>query len=265
MKQPLYPTGSHDSIQYHVFCGEKLFAMRIFRTDTLEHHSAWIFDGTARTVLSSEAVIGQAASDHLDVTAETMRLVAGEAGGRIGVHGPVAEDGFEIDFKVGRTFRWSDTLEEVMHQPDLDCVVTYRGETFRGRGYCKRYSWSQPPRYWGYRFLQGFVDDLNTSIWTADAIFGLNKYDYFKILSADGGVVEASKDNSAHKQDSMFCYVDGVRHQADFEELGAWDQILRSPKMDSHLRQRYGRVRYLDGAVARTGVALTEYCFGTLG
>ena len=264
MKQPIYPTGSHDSIQYHVFCDEKLFAMRIFRTDTLEHHSAWIFDGTARTVLSSEAVITQAGSGHLDVTADMMRLVAGEAAGQIVVRSP-AEDGFEIDFKVGRTFRWSDTLEEVMHQPDLDCIVKYRGETFRGPGYCKRYSWAQPPQYWGYRFLQGFVDDRETSIWTADAVFGLNKYDYFKVLSAGGGLVEASKDGSAHKQDSMFGYVDGVRHQADFEELGAWDQILRSPKMDSHLRQRYGRVRYFDGAVERTGVALTEYCFGTLG
>ncbi len=265
MKQPVYPAGSHDSIQYHFFCEDKLFAMRIFRTDSLEHHSAWIFDGTARTVLASVAPIRQAPGDHLDVAADTMRLEAGDAGGRIGVRGPVAEDAFEVEFAVGRTLRWSDTLEEVIHQPNLDCVVTYRGRRLQGTGYSKRYAWGQPPRYWGYRFLQGFLGDRKTSIWTADALFGTNKYDYFKVLAADGSLFEVPNDSTAHKQNTMFGYTGGIRHEARFEELGAWNQILKSDRMDSHLQQRYGIVRYFDGTTTREGVAITEYCFGTLG
>lgn len=265
MRQPPYPTGSHDSIQYHFFCDEKLFAARIFRTESLEHHSAWLFDGSARTVVSSEAKINQRASDHLDVSADTMVAVAGEKNGRIAIRGNNSEDSFEAEFSIGRTFRWSDTLEEVMHQPNLACTVRYRGKTLSGIGYSKRYSWAHPPRYWGYRFLQGFVDGGATSIWTADAIFGTNKYDYFKVLGSDGALFEVPNSECAHKQDTAFGYKDGVRHQTRFEELGSWDQILRSSKMDSHLRQRYGRVRYFDGKSERMGVALTEYCFGTLG
>ena len=265
MKQPPYPAGSHDSIQYHFFCDDKLFAVRIFRTDSLEHHSAWVFDDGARTVLSSDAPIRQADREYLDVAAETMRIEADDTSGRITVHGAVADDAFAVEFKPGRTLRWSDTLEHVMHQPDIACVVSYRGRRLAGVGYSKRYAWAEPPRYWGYRFLQGFLGDRTTSIWTADAVFGLNKYDYFKVLSADGSLFEAPNDRTAHKQNTMFAYANGVRHEARFEELASWDQILKSERMDSHLRQRYGRVRYFDGKAEREGVAITEYCFGTLG
>lgn len=265
MKQPAYPAGSHDSIQFHAFCDDKLFAARIFRTESIEHCSAWIFDGTARTVLSSKASITQTNKANLDVVSDNMKIEANEMGGRISVIGANTADSFQIDFEVGKAYRWSDTLEEVMHYPNLDCVVSFRGKSFRGPGYSKRYAWAKPPKYWGYRFLQGFIEDRKVAIWTADAVFGLNKYDYFKVLNADGTLFEIPKDSSAHMQNSMFGYVDDVRHQAEFSELGVWDQILRTDRMDSHLQQRYGRVRYFDGKSERQGIAITEYCFGTLG
>jgi hypothetical protein len=265
LKQQTYPAGSHDSIQYHFFCDDKLFAVRIFKTDSLEHHSAWLYDGSARTVLTSKAPIRQADREYLDVSADMLRIEAGDTAGRIAVHGAASDDAFAVEFKPGRTLRWSDTLEQVVHQPNIDCVVSYRGQRLPGVGYSKRYAWAAPPRYWGYRFLQGFLDDRRTSIWTADAIFGLNKYDYFKVLAADGSLFEAPKHSTAHKQNLMFAYVEGTRHEARFEEIAVWDQILDSAQMDSHLRQRYGRVRYFDGKREREGVAITEYCFGTLG
>lgn len=265
MKQPPYPAGSHDSIQYHFFCDDKLFAARIFRTDTLENTSAWIFDGSARSILDDGTPIKQSSSDHLDVTAATISMNAGEGEGRLSIRGAKPEDSFEVEFTSGKEFRWSDTLEDVLHQPDLRCVVKYKGKLLAGRGYCKRYAWAKPPHYWGYRFLQGFLDDRETAIWTADAVFGENKYDYFKIVSRDGTLLEAPKESCAHKQNTMFGYRDGVRHQADFEELGVWNHILKSSGMDSHLQQRYGKVRYFDGQNYHEGVAITEYCFGTLG
>ena len=121
----------------------------------------------------------------------------------------------------------------------------------------------KPPTYWGYRFIQGYLVD-KTCLWSADAVFGFSKYDYFKVVSPDGTLFEAPTDAVAHKQDVMFCYVDGMRRQAEFEELGVWDLSLKSSATDSCMRQRYGRVRYNDGKTTRTGVALTEYCFGRL-
>lgn len=269
MKQPAYPAGSHDSIQYHFFCEDKLFAMRIFRSNSLEHTSAWVFDGSAKAVLASEATITQKPVDHLDVSSSAMTLGASESGGRITIAADKADDSFEVEFVLGRTFDWGydaqDADELVFHQPDLACVVTYRGRKMAGHGYCKRYYWKNPPRYWGYRFLQGFIDERKTSLWTADAMFGTSKYDYFKLLGQDGALVEMPTDTCAHKQNLMFGYLDGVRHEARFEALGAWNQILETSAMDCHMQQRYGKVSYFDGTKVRTGVAITEYCFGTLG
>jgi hypothetical protein len=265
MQQPTYPAGSHDSLQYHFFCEDKLFAARIFRTDTLEHHSAWVFDGTARAILASEARIIQSGASYLDVSAKTLQMRSDDAKGRLVVKATDEADSFEVDFTLGKTFSWSDTLNVVIHQPTLECVGRFKGREYSGRGYCKRYNWQEPPHYWGYRFLQGFVDGGSTAIWTADAVFGENKYDYFKVLAANGNLLEIDSNSCAHKQNSMFGYVDGIRHQAEFEELGVWNQILKSKGMDSHLQQRYGRVRYFDGKTYRQGIAMTEYCFGTLG
>jgi hypothetical protein len=269
LKQPAYPAGSHDSIQYHFFCEDKLFAMRIFRSDSLEQTSAWIFDGTAKAVLASDSKITQSDAGHLDVSSQEMTLAAGEDAGRITIVSEKAEGSFEVEFTLGKTLNWGynaqDVGEDVFHQPDLACVVTYRGKKMVGRGYCKRYYWQNPPRYWGYRFLQGFIDDRKTSIWTADAMFGTSKYEYFKLLGQDGTLLELPTDTCAHKQNLMFGYLDGVRHEAIFEELGAWNQTLKSSSMDSHMQQRYGKVTYFDGNNVRTGVAITEYCFGTLG
>jgi hypothetical protein len=252
-------------VQYHFFCEDKLFAIRVFRTETLEHHSAWIFDGGVRTILTTAAPVRQAACEHLDVSSDALRMEAQDVGGRISLRGSSSVDVLQLEFTVGRTLRWSDTLEEVIHQPDLRCEVHYHGRRYAGVGYCKRYAWAEPPHYWGYRFLQGFLDDRRTSIWTADAVFGTNKYDYFKVLAPDGSLVELAGDSTAHKQNIMFGYASGIRHEARFEELGEWNQVLKSGGMDSHLRQRYGVVTYFDGHSTRKGVAISEYCFGTLG
>lgn len=269
MKQSVYPAGSHDSIQYHFFCEDKLFAMRIFRSASMESTSAWIFDGTAKSVLASEARITQNGSEHLDVSSNVMALVAGESSGHISIAAEKVEDSFQVEFTSGHAFTWlynaEDVGENVSHQPDLACLVTYRGRKFAGKGYCKRYHWQKPPRYWGYRFLQGFIDNRKKSIWTADAMFGTSKYEYFKVLDQDGALLELPTNTCAHKQNSMFGYLNGVRHEAKFEELGAWNHILKSSLMDSHMQQRYGKVTYSDGVSKVTGVAITEYCFGTLG
>ncbi len=270
MTQPRYQTLGHDSIQYHFFCEGKLFAFRIFRTDSLEHHSAWIFDGKLREVLSSAAPVIQSGKSHIDVSCPTVSLSADGRQGALAVRAGGADDGFTASFSVRSSYKWNyaavEAGEDVEHQPNLDCVVTYRGRPLKGIGYHKRYYWHKPPRYWGYRFLHGVLEDGTTVIWTADAMFGTSKYDYFKVLDgATGKLIQSGPNDSAHKQNQMFGIIDGKRHEAFFTEQGVWDTILRSSTMDSHMRQRAGTFEYRVDGQARKGCALTEYCFGSLG
>ncbi|MBC8048946.1 MAG: hypothetical protein H7X92_02230 [Chitinophagales bacterium] len=264
-----YQTAGHDSIQYHVFCEGKVFAVRIFRTDTLEHHSAWIYEGGMREVVSSQAPIVQSGDSYLDVTCPTL-MISAQAEGVIGVKAGRAEDAFEIFFKTKASFEWSyDAVaaqESVLHHPNLDCMVRYQGRELAGVGYHKRYYWKNPPRYWGYRFLHGVFEDNATVIWTADAVFGFSKYDYFKILNgATGELLQADSDTCAHKADMIFGMIGGERNEVTFMPSGAWDKRLRSSSMDSHMRQCVGAFTLTAGSLERKGVAITEYCFGTLG
>ncbi len=265
-----YQTTGHDSIQYHVFAEGLIFAARIFRTNTLEHHSAWIYDGGVREVLSSSAPLTQGASPHLDVTAPSLQVRATELEGRLRVQAGRSEDGFEVRFQVRHSFQWSYDAETkgeyVLHLPDLDCTVTYQGRTLRGTGYHKRYYWRTPPRYWGYRFLHSVIDNGFAVVWTADAMFGTSKYDYFKVLDiASGKLLEADPQSCAHKQNRMFGDIGGEKHSIEFVEAGAWNTVLRSAVMDSHMQQRAGRMTYQAGPLTLSGPAITEYCFGTLG
>ncbi|MDZ4789956.1 MAG: hypothetical protein SGJ17_01935 [Hyphomicrobiales bacterium] len=264
-----YQTKGHDSIQYHVFCGDKVFALRIFRTDTLEHHSAWIYDGGMREALSSEAPITQTDASYFDVACPTLSIYAQLEGGFIAVKAERIENAFEIIFKTKASYEWAydalDAQESVLHQPNLDCVVRYQGRDYQGVGYHKRYYWRNPPRYWGYRFLHGVLGD-NEIVWTADAVFGLSKYDYFKMLDSVSGVLmEADRNSCAHKDNLMFGEIGGRRHELTFDALGSWEKALRSSAMDSHMRQQAGTFTHVVGDERQSGVALTEYCFGTLG
>lgn len=265
-----YQTVGHDSIQYHVFAEGLIFAARIFRTDSLEHHSAWIYDGHVREVISSSAPFTQSDSPFLDVAAPSMRIVANENEGQLTVRGENIADSFELRFKVRHRYQWSydaeATGEHVLHLPDLDCEVAYQGRTLRGTGYHKRYHWRTPPRYWGYRFLHSVMDDGIAVVWTADAMFGTRKYDYFKVLDlTTGHLLEAAPETCAHKQNLIFGEIGTEKHRVEFVEAGAWNTVLRSSAMDSHMQQRAGRIRYMAGPLRLSGTAITEYCFGTLG
>ncbi|MDX2266315.1 MAG: hypothetical protein NW215_15245 [Hyphomicrobiales bacterium] len=264
-----YQTVGHDSIQYHAFCDGKVFAVRIFRTDTLEHHSAWIYDNGIREVVSSVAPILQSGAPYLDVSCPTL-MISAPGDGCLSVRAGQAGDEFDIEFKCKASFEWRydavERQESVLHQPNLDCRIRYQGREFAGVGYHKRYYWKNPPRYWGYRFLHGVLEDDGTVIWTADAVFGVNKYDYFKILNgATGELLEADPNTCAHKAEAMFGVIGAERHEVKFTAEAVWEKRLLSSGMDSHMRQCAGAFTHNSAGVTRRGAALTEYCFGTLG
>ena len=122
----------------------------------------------------------------------------------------------------------------------MSATITYLGETFRGLAYCKRYHFQgEPIRYWGYRFVHGTVDDYKWSLWTADATFGFSKHAYFRTIDTDGRVLEAGPRDSCHRDDHCYGEIDGTKYDVELESLGVWDTVLRSPEMDTQLRQRF--------------------------
>ncbi len=250
----------HDSLQYHLFCGDVVCGARIFRTRTLDHSSAWIYDGRElREVFnSSERLTAR------DARGETME---GEgvsfAPGRLAFS--VGGGELVVRFEVRTELSWPDRISTVIHQPDLACEIAFEGQSLSGIGYCKRYTWTPIPHHWGYRFVQGFTSDHGTKLWTAEATFGESKYDYFNIIRPDGTRQIAGEQDSGHRQNAAFARIAGERITARLTKLGRWEAPLVSTGMDSLLRQRVCRLTLESAAGCESGLAINETCYGTLG
>ncbi len=262
---PQSPFGGfdHDSLQYHFFCGDIVGACRLFRTNTLDHASVWVFkNGDLRQIATSDRIL---ARDPKGLDADAGAVSFREADGRILVEAVDGASRFRVDLRPRREIAWGDTIDRVVHQPDIAVALELDDARFDGVGYCKRYSWTPAPRHWGYRFVQGFADGGETSIWTAEATFGLNKYDYFRILTADGSLIDAVAESSRHRQNAVFAETERGPFELTLEELAAWDAPLRSERMDSLLRQRVCRFEARHAGRALSGFAINETCYGTLG
>ena len=85
------------------------------------------------------------------------------------------------------------TQDNVIHRPDLRATAKINGKVLEGTGYSKRY-YGLYPRFWGYRFYHGVTTDVvdgASHFWTADAAFGDNKYNYWKVLGPEDGAALA--------------------------------------------------------------------------
>lgn len=241
-------------------------AGRLFSTKTLEHGSLWVFDGARYHELQN--VTGQ--FDHS--SSEAFEIDIGqvsfrENGARITIHfeGADGKDDLKVVLRPATELRWSDTISQVTHQPDMAVELHWNGRVYQGVGYCKRYSWTPAPKYWGYRFIQGFIDEGAISIWTAEATFGTAKYDYFRMLTPDGVVIAAPDDISCHRQNGGFAQTSIGPVRIELEELSIWQAALRSDNMDSLLRQRACRMTVYTDHWQKQGLAINETCYGTLG
>lgn len=252
----------HDSLQYHVFCGPIVGAARLFRTASLEHASLWLWrDGRLEEIAASRGPFETGGGVGLSLGADGLAFREDPDGIRI----EAGDGALRIRLAPRRELRWSDTISEVVHQPDLDVTLLIDGAEHRGIGYCKRYSWTPAPRHWGYRFVQGYAGAPPTAFWTAEATFGLGKYDYFKALGPDGALREAAPAESCHRQDAAHARLGGEPVALELEELAVWEAPLVSGAMDSLLRQRVCRLTARIGGVAHDGFAINETCYGTLG
>lgn len=255
----------HDSLQYHFFCGEIIGACRLFHANSLRHASLWIFDGkTYRELQSNNGGYQENASDRLMVRMDGLTfasegediVIAFDDGGA----NPVV-----IRMQPRREITWGDTISSVIHQPDMGVELTLDGKNTKGIGYCKRYAWTPAPRHWGYRFIQGFVDDGQTSVWTAEATFGLGKYDYFKIMNQHGEILTTPDDVSCHRLNGAYGLTSEGPVWITIDPLATWDALLESGGMSSRMRQRACRMTVRAEAWEKQGFAINETCYGTLG
>ncbi|MBS35240.1 MAG: hypothetical protein CMO26_04860 [Thiotrichales bacterium] len=270
MQQPVFGSASFDSLQYHFFCGDLFFAVRLQRCPSLDHSSAWLVDGSVRELVNSNERILQGERSFLDVQTSAMSWTVPEGTGRIEVRSPTGTPALQIEFTPVTEIVWDFPTgshlpdQPVIHQPDLECRVTYEGATHAGIGYCKR-AYMEPPRYMGYVFIHGISDDGRTKLWTADAGWGKSKYDYFKLLGPDGTVQASERSDSYQQWDAAYAFIDGRKVAVHIEEIGRWETQLVSGRMDSLFGNRYCHMRVTDGERSFTGKAYKEYWLGTVG
>ena len=272
MQQPIFGSASFDSLQYHFFCGDRFFGLRLQRCPSLEHSSVWLHDGqrTLELVNSGERMI-QSGVDYLEVTTSALSMTAPDGQGHLSARDALGNTVLEIEFEPRTEIVWDFPTGDptrpgnpVIHQPDIVCTARYRGESTSGIGYSKR-AYMEPPRYMGYVFIHGVSEDGRTQLWTADAGWGESKYDYFKLLHPDGRLEESAPTDSYHQWDSAYAMLGERKVGVHIDEIGRWETHLISARMDSLYGQRYCRLRVDDAERSFTGLALKEYWLGTVG
>ena len=260
MFQIPFCSGWHDSLQYHAFCEDKVFAARVFWTRSLWHHSVWVYDGGVAELVNSAQPLEQGDAPHADLRGPDFVLSAPDEAVSIR-----AGDALSMTLTPRHTMQGPSAIGPGLHHPDMQAEVNYRGRRLQGLAYCKRYDFrGDPVEYWGYRFVEGTLDDHSWSIWSAQATFGFHNHSYFRVIGADGVVHEADVPDSCHRDDHCYGVVDGEHYDVALEELGVWDTVLRSTEMDSRLRQRFCRMTVNRGGDSKTGYAINEFCSGTL-
>ena len=270
MQQPIFGSASFDSLQYHVFCPDAFFSIRLQRTPSVEHSSVWLHDGATRELINSTDRIIQSDNDYLDIESPALSMSVPDHGTVI-ARDPRGSTVLQVTLKPRTEIVWdfptgdpNEPGQPVIHQPDIECEIEYRGRSLKGIGYCKR-AYMDPPRYMGYVFIHGVSTDWKRTLWTADAGWGDSKYDYFKLIGENGDLEESERTDSYHQWDAAYAFIGGRKIGVHLEEIGRWQTSIVSGRMDSLYGQRYCRLRVDDGDNSFEGQALKEYWVGTIG
>lgn len=273
--QPRWPAGWHDHLQYHFFFEGIFVQARVFLTPSLEEHSLWIFDheeGKVVELLNSSDRMRQADGEHLDLTGPRLHIRDGPGGGAVRLTGEGGDTELEVEFVTKHLFSWlpgGQAKDAVIHRPDLELKLTYKGQTHIGRGYSKRYFGAYGP-HWGYRFIQSSWLDGKKFLWTADATFrigdGEAKYNYFKLLDGETSEMVQADSKDTYQQDcSGYAEIDGEKYVATVTPLGEWLHDYKAGDTNSRMQLRYCKVRLVPGkGEPLEGYALNERCFGVL-
>jgi len=276
--QPLLPAGSntsatqyHDSLQYHFFFPGLFLAGRVFHTKTLQQHSAWMFNTQTGEVTelfppSYDTMVQATGCETLHLDSDHLSIVDTPEGGKI----TMKAKGLTVSFQQMDIFSWlpaGQAENAVIHRPNLACKIELDGKMLHGTGYSKRY-YGEYPRFWGYRFIHGVTSESEPSFfWNADAAFGDNKYNYFKILGPSGTLTSAETEKAWQQDTSGYAMIDGVLHEVKLRPLATWETIIGGSawNMESKMQNRYCEAELRAGSKVTRGIAYNERCYGTLG
>eukprot|EP00397_Hematodinium_sp_SG-2012_P008059 GEMP01008113.1.p1 GENE.GEMP01008113.1~~GEMP01008113.1.p1 ORF type:complete len:884 (+),score=177.90 GEMP01008113.1:60-2654(+) len=265
-----HDSGVHDSLQFHFFHKECFFVFRIFGTKSLQRAWAWIAreadNWVPKVLFDSDEQNEKWISDptSLKVTIGAFSITENAGGVQLQLGDKIMINAQEQEIK-----RWSvpGQLEEVIHRPDLAAKINFEGAELTCTGYSKRYYGPHYGPRWAYHFIQGHIPGADTNrvsaIWTADARFGDNKYNYFKIIE-NGKLSEGVRDTCYHQGYIGRCVLNGEHHTVSVTPLGEQRTILKSAAMDSEMIETVCILKYNDGRNTRTGFGFYERCMGTL-
>lgn len=274
---PRWPAGWHDSLQYHFFFDGLFVHARVFLTPSLEEHSLWIYDhavGKVEELLNSGERLVQSGAEHCELAGSRFAVRDGPGGGFVRLLGKSGTPELEVDFQNKHVYSWlpaGQGSDAVIHRPDLELHLRYKGRTLKGRGYSKRYYGDYGP-HWGYRFIQSSsLGGGDKFLWTADATFRLGngeaKYNYFKLLDGRTGEVVQADSKDTYQQDCAgYAEINGRKYVATIEPMGEWMHDYKAGDTNSRMQLRYCKLKLDagDGSTPLEGYALNERCFGVL-
>mmetsp|Transcript_15574 Transcript_15574/g.33843 ORF Transcript_15574/g.33843 Transcript_15574/m.33843 type:complete len:340 (+) Transcript_15574:107-1126(+) len=275
--QPIWPSGWHDSLQYHFFFEGLFVHARVFLTPSLEEHCVWIYDhnvGKVEELISTGERLKEHGTDTLDLRGSRFSVHDGPGGGAVVLKDTSGKTELEVKFTNKHVYSWLPAgfsgSDAVIHRPDMDLELTFRGKELKGKGYSKRYYGEYGP-HWGYRFIQSSHLPDNKFLWTADATFRIGepeaKYNYFKLLDGETGELVQAPSVDTYQQDCAgYAYIDGVKYVAEIEPLGQWQHDYKGGDTNSRMQLRYCKLKLSkgDGSKPLEGYAFNERCFGAL-
>ena len=280
-----FPLGSHDSWQYHFYAAElnRFFSVRMWTSNSVRQ--AWSWTSTApgdKSIPGTQSLIAHLDACEFQASAsqEVVAAQASQPGTVVSftelsnvTHAGIlsvsvsSTEVLHVKFTPKSTHFWAvpGQTQGVFHFPNISADITYEGQTVHAYGYCKRY-WGNYDGPWGYQFIQGGSADESTAFWTADATFGDDEYNYFKVVTSEGGLTVAERTDTYHNNQRAFWRpIGGSNMEAELTECAKMEFLLKSDKMYSKLVERFGRVQLKkDGEVVFSGCGFNEICFGTV-
>jgi len=278
-----FPLGSHDSWQFHFYSAQfnRFFSVRMWASNSVRQAWAWtsslnnvtlnqeiiayLQDATFSSATENETAATESKQPGVSFTFTEISNILHEGKLVVSVDSSTV---LEIDFSPRKTLFWQvpGQSDGVFHFPNLEATIKYQGHSVDAFGYCKRY-FGDYEGAWGYQFIQGGAEDEKTFFWTADATFGDDEYNYFKVLNAETGeVFQAEKTDTYHNNQRAFWRpLAGPKMEVELQETAKMEFFLTSSKQHSKLVERFGRVQLKkDGEIVFNGFGFNEICFGTV-
>lgn len=275
-----FPQGSHDSWQFHFFSFElnRAFSVRFWSSESVKHAWAWTAEMGSASPNSATMISHLSKCDfsHPDGTCTVAREASSPASSfKFTELSPISHSGslsvivsgaeeLHIDFAPGSLQFWGvpGRNEGVFHFPDLSAKISFRGVTTDAIGYCKRYfgDYTGP---WGYQFIQGIASNKSASVWTADATFGDDEYNYFKIYDIENKSITAGLPAETYHNNLRGFWKE---KEIELTEKAKMEFHLKSDHQYSKLVERFGTIEMKqNGKTVWRGLGFNEKCFGTVG